>query len=181
MLTPATGEGRKLRGHSGRRLAGVQVRQVIMVDRPIEQVFEYISDFTTSAEWDPGTSSCHRTSGNGGEGTEYTKKWQRPGHRHGVDVVLTVTDYVPNHVFALHGSAGMADSLLRFTVRPATAGPGRSCTRLTFTGDYQFRGWVRLLGPLLPRIVKRASDEAQLRLEDALSRLPVSEDVRQAG
>ena len=159
----------------------MQVQQVIMVDRPIAQVFDYISDFTTSAVWDPGTSACHRVSGDGGEGTEYTKTWQRPGRRHGVEVRLTVTEYVPNRVFALHGSAGPVDSLLRFTVRPATAGPGRSCTRLTFTGDYQFRGWVRLLGPSLPRIVKRASDAVQVGLEDALLGLPANEGVSRAG
>jgi hypothetical protein len=84
-------------------------------------------------------------------------------------------------VFALHGSAGLVDSLLRFTVRPATAGPGRSCTRLTFTGDYAFRGAVRLLGPMLPRILKRASDAVQVGLEDALLRLPAAEEARKVG
>ena len=152
-----------------------------MVDRSIEQVFDYISDFTTSAEWDPGTSACHRASGDGGVGTEYRKTWQRPGRRHGVDVTLTVTEYVPSHVFALHGSAGLVDSLLRFTLRPATAGPGQSCTRLTFTGDYDFRGWIRLLGPALPRILRKASDAVQVGLEDALLRLPTNEDARKVG
>jgi carbon monoxide dehydrogenase subunit G len=159
----------------------VQVQQVIMVDRPIEQVFDYISDFTTSSQWDPGTSVCRQVAGDGGEGTEYTKTWQRPGRRHGVDVRLVVTEYVPNRVFALHGSAGLVDSLLRFTVRPATAGPGRSCTRLTFTGDYAFRGPVRLLGPMLTRILKRASDAVQVGLEDALLRLPTNEEARKVG
>ena len=158
----------------------MQVQQVIMVDRPIEQVFDYISDFTTSAVWDPGTATCHRVSGNGDVGTEYAKTWRRPGRRHRVDVRLTVTEYVQNHVFALHGSAGLVDSLLRFTVRPATAGPGQSCTRLTFTGDYVFRGWVRLLGPMLTRILKQASDAVQVRLEEELLRLPVDEGARQA-
>jgi carbon monoxide dehydrogenase subunit G len=159
----------------------VQVQQVVMVDRPIEQVFNYISDFTTSVQWDPGTSACHRVTGGGGEGTEYSKTWQRPGRRRGVDVRLTVTECVPNRVFALHGSAGLVDSLLRFTVRPATAGPGRSCTRLTFTGDYAFRGPVRLLGPMLPRILKRASDAVQVGLQDALLRLPVGEEAHRVG
>lgn len=155
-----------------------------MVDRPIGQVFDYLSDFTTSAEWDPGTAACVRTVGDGGDGTQYTKTWRRPGRRHGVDVVLTVTEYVPDHVFALHGTAGIVDSLLRFTMREATAGPGRSCTRVTFTGDYAFRGWVRLLGPLLPRILKRATSAVQEELEAALLRLPsgaVHEEARRVG
>lgn len=181
MLTTLPATDRELRGHSGRRLAGVQAQQVIMVDRPISQVFDYISDFTTSAEWDPGTVACVRTSGDGGVGTQYTKTWQRPGRHHGVDVVLTVTEYVPDHVVALHGTAGIVDSLLRFTVRPATAGPGLSCTRLTFTGDYAFRGWVRLLGPLLPRILERASRDVQHQLEAALLRLPSNDEARKVG
>ena len=34
-------------------------------------VFAYLSDFTTTTEWDPGTVSTTRVSGDGGVGTEY--------------------------------------------------------------------------------------------------------------
>ena len=35
-----------------------------------DRVFEYLSDFTTTTEWDPGTVA-ERVSGDGGVGTTY--------------------------------------------------------------------------------------------------------------
>ena len=34
-------------------------------------MFAYLSDFTTTNEWDPGTVSTERVSGDGGVGTTY--------------------------------------------------------------------------------------------------------------
>jgi hypothetical protein len=149
----------------------MQIQQVVVVDRPIRQVFDYVSDFTTVVEWDTGSASCTLVGGDGGEGSTYLKRWARPGRRHGVDVLLTVTECTPDRVFTLHGVGGPVDSRLRFTFRPSSAA-GRDGTRVTFTGDYRFRGWVRLLGPVLSRSLRRAGERVQDGLRDALLQLP---------
>jgi hypothetical protein len=33
----------------------MKVQRTIVVDKPLEAVFGYLSDFTTTTEWDPGT------------------------------------------------------------------------------------------------------------------------------
>jgi len=147
-----------------------------MVDRRLDDVFDYISDFTTTAEWDPGTVTTVRREGDGGVGTRYLNM-RRFGGR---TVVLdyTVTDCVANHVFALHGRTPSLDALVRFTVREATVGPHRLWTRLTFTGDYQFRGRSRLARPILASSLEQVCDAGQHGLEQALLARPRSTDIR---
>jgi hypothetical protein len=149
----------------------MQIQQVVVVDRPIGQVFDYVSDFTNVVEWDTGSASCTLVGGDGEEGSTYLKRWTRPGRRHGLDVLLTVTECTPDRVFTLHGVGGPVDSRLRFTFRTSSA-VGRDGTRVTFTGDYRFRGWVRLLGPVLSRSLRRAGERVQDALRDALLALP---------
>ena len=54
-----------------RRTSTVSVQRTIVVDTPIDLVFGYLSDFTTTTEWDPGTVRTDKQSGNGGVGTTY--------------------------------------------------------------------------------------------------------------
>lgn len=147
-----------------------------MVDRRIDDVFRYICDFTTTAEWDPGTVTTVRQEGDGGVGTWYLNTL-RFGRR---TVVLdyTVTECVENHVFALHGRNPTLDALVRFSVREATVGPHLLWTRLTFTGDYQFRGRSRLASPILASSLEQICDAGQQGLEKALLALPRSTDIR---
>jgi hypothetical protein len=34
--------------------------RTVIVDRPVDKVAAYLSDFSTSAEWDPHTVTCRR-------------------------------------------------------------------------------------------------------------------------
>jgi uncharacterized protein YndB with AHSA1/START domain len=49
----------------------MRLQRSVTVDASPEKVFAYLSDFTTTEEWDPGTVRCVRTSGDGGVGTVY--------------------------------------------------------------------------------------------------------------
>ncbi len=46
-------------------------REVIEVERPPAEVFRYVADFTTAAEWDPGIVSSTRSGGPEGVGARY--------------------------------------------------------------------------------------------------------------
>ena len=49
----------------------MKIVRTITVAKPVHLVFAYLSDFTTTTEWDPGTIRTTRASGDGGVGTEY--------------------------------------------------------------------------------------------------------------
>ena len=49
----------------------VIVARTLTVERPVAEVFAYVSDFTNTEEWDPGTVRTTLVSGEGGVGTTY--------------------------------------------------------------------------------------------------------------
>ncbi len=49
----------------------MKLRKTVVVEKPLDAVFSYLSDFTTTTDWDPGTVSTVRRHGNGGVGTTY--------------------------------------------------------------------------------------------------------------
>ena len=49
----------------------MRIERTVTTPTPLPTVFAYLSDFTTTTEWDPGTVRTVRESGNGGTGTRY--------------------------------------------------------------------------------------------------------------
>ncbi len=43
----------------------MRVERVVTTDKPLDLVYAYLSDFTNTTEWDPGTVSTERISGDG--------------------------------------------------------------------------------------------------------------------
>jgi uncharacterized protein YndB with AHSA1/START domain len=48
------------------------VERTFTVARPVEVVFDYLSDFTHTNDWDPGTIDTELLEGDGGVGTTYS-------------------------------------------------------------------------------------------------------------
>ena len=49
----------------------MKLLKTVVVGKPLDAVFGYLSDFTTTTDWDPGTVTTVRRHGNGGVGTTY--------------------------------------------------------------------------------------------------------------
>ena len=47
------------------------IERTVSTTAPPEKVFAYLLDFRHTTEWDAGTVSCERVSGDGGPGTVY--------------------------------------------------------------------------------------------------------------
>ncbi len=44
----------------------MRLARTVTTANPLDKVFAYLSDFTTTTEWDPGTVRTVRTAGDGG-------------------------------------------------------------------------------------------------------------------
>ena len=128
-------------------------------------VFAYLSDFTTTTEWDPGTVTTERVSGDGGVGTEYVNVSEFNGKRS--ELRYEVVELVPERRFALHGEGkgATADDVMEFE---PTEGGG---TRVTYTADIRLKGVLRLAEPFLGGAFKKLGDEAEAGMREALARL----------
>ncbi|WP_209020635.1 SRPBCC family protein [Nocardioides sp. 1609] len=108
------------------------VERTITVDRPLPAVWAFLSDFTTTEEWDPPTLSTERVSGDGGVGTTYHNVSKFDGRSTEVDYV--VTEYVEHERLQLRGRAAGLALLDTITVEDVPGG-----TRVTYQAVFSPR------------------------------------------
>ena len=142
----------------------MRIERTITTDRPIEAVFAYLSDFTNTTEWDPGTVRTTRTSGDGGVGTVYANTSKFLGRES--DLTYTVLERAANAKFALRGVNKTVTAHDTMTFRSVGGG-----TEVTYAADFEFSGVAKLLGPLLAPALKKLGDDAEAGMSKALARL----------
>lgn len=129
------------------------IAQSVTVNRPVEEVWDFISNFENTTRWSQGVLEARQTSdGPLGVGSTLQTVVRAFGRRRTADYL--VTEYEPNHAFAFTVTSGPMTSRARYSVEPAGAG-----TRLTASGEARARGLSKLLAPILVRIVKRHSQD----------------------
>jgi uncharacterized protein YndB with AHSA1/START domain len=140
------------------------IERTVSVDRPLEKVFDYLSDFTTTNEWDPGTVETVRVSGDGGVGTAYSNTSKFAGRK--TKLTYVVEKLEPGKVFALRGENGTVVAHDTMTFRRTTTG-----TSVTYLAVFDFKGPVKYVAPLMAPLFKRLGDEAEKGMREALERL----------
>src|SRR5699024_11010523 len=105
---------------------GMHIERTVTTAAPLEAVFGYLADFTTTTEWDPGTVRTSRVAGDGGVGTRYHNTSRFLGRE--TELTYVVEQLVPGGVIHLRGEnrTVVADDTMTF-VRTPTGG-----TRVTY-------------------------------------------------
>lgn len=129
-----------------------------------EAVFAYLSDFTNTAEWDPGTVRTTRVSGDGGVGTTYDNVSEFNGRE--TELTYVVTRHEESRLVQLRGTNKTVTAVDTMQVAPLGEG-----ARVTYTADFTFKGIARLAVPFLGRAMSKLGDEAEAGLREALGRL----------
>ena len=142
----------------------MRLRKTVTVDKPVDKVFAYLSDFATTTEWDPGTVQTVRIAGDGALGTEYRNTTKFAGRQ--TQLTYVVDELVPNQRFALYGENKTVSAHDTMTFRSSGAG-----TEVTYTADFTFKGPTRFLAALLKPAITRLGDRAEAGMRDALNRL----------
>lgn len=143
----------------------MDLTRTVTVDAPAERVFAYLSDFTTTTEWDPGTVRTTREDGDGEAGTRYRNVSRFMGRE--TELTYVVEERSPTRLFRVRGENGtvVAVDTMSFT---STADGG---TRVTYRASFALKGLARLAAPLLRRAFTRLGDQAEDGLRRALERL----------
>lgn len=147
----------------------MRLQKIVTVQKPLEEVFAYLSDFTTTTEWDPGTVKTVRTSGDGGFGTEYLNTSTFGGRQ--TQLTYVVTELVPNQRIALRGENKTVIAHDTMTFRRTSGGNATTFTEVTYTADFTFKGIARLLAPVLTPAFTKLGNEAERGMAAALKRL----------
>ena len=146
----------------------MQITRTIETTAPLDKVFAYLSDFTTSTEWDPGTVETTLVSGTGGVGTSYHNTSKFLGRE--TELIYTTKELVPNARLVMEGN----NKTVRATDTMTFSALGTG-TRVVYNADFAFKGAVKviapLLAPLLARAFKKLGDEAQVAMKSTLDEL----------
>ncbi len=143
----------------------MQISRTVEVDTPLEKVFAYLSDFTTTTEWDPGSVRTVRVDGDGGVGTTYHNTSKFNGRE--TELVYEVTELVEHKRFAVRGEnkSVVARDTMEFAETPSGG------SRVTYTADFTFKGLAKLAAPFLGGAFKKLGDEAEEGLLENLGKL----------
>jgi carbon monoxide dehydrogenase subunit G len=142
----------------------MRLQRTVVSGAPLAKVFDYLSDFTNTTEWDPGTVATVKERGDGGVGTTYLNTSEFLGRK--TELRYVVQELVPNQRILLRGENKTLTSVDTMTVRQAGAG-----TEVTYTAEFAFKGVARYIAPLLRPALARLGDRAETGLRQALSRL----------
>jgi uncharacterized protein YndB with AHSA1/START domain len=142
----------------------MRLERTVRTDKPVERVFAYLSDFTTTTEWDPGTVETTRASGDGGVGTVYRNVSKFAGRE--TELTYTVVELEPEQRIALEGrnKTVTAHDLMTFH----QVGTG---TEVRYVADFDFGLLTPVIGLLLRPFFTRLGDEAEKGMSEALARL----------
>ncbi len=142
----------------------MEIVRTVTVDRSIDQVWGYLSDFTHTTDWDPGTVRTERTSGDGGVGTRYHNVSKFLGRQTELD--YRVVEFAPNEKLALRGENATVVALDTMTLSGSA-----ERTTVTYRAAFEFKGIAKLVAPLLAPALRRLGDEAETGLREALTKL----------
>jgi uncharacterized protein YndB with AHSA1/START domain len=142
----------------------MRIERTVTVDVPVRRAFDYLADFTTTTEWDPGTVATVRREGDGGVGTTYRNTSRFLGRE--TSLTYVVEEFVRDERVRLRGENETVVSVDTMTFRPTSTG-----TEVTYTAEFTFKGSSRLLAPLLRPAFARLGSQAESGLRSALTRL----------
>lgn len=141
-----------------------KLERTVTVATSLDQVWHFLTDFTTTEQWDPPTVSTERVSGDGSVGTVYRNVSKILGRE--TEIEYTVVAVEPRSLFRLAGTTSSMKML--DTMRFEEAG-GR--VTVTYTVDFEPQGAAKLIAPLMPLGLKKLGDDAAERMRQVLEQL----------
>jgi Polyketide cyclase / dehydrase and lipid transport len=100
------------------------------IQQPREDVFGYLSDFSTTREWDPGVVEAERVNGQAvGEGTEFRLVAEFLGRKN--ELTYRIVEYDPPHAVTFLGENAAVISRDRITFESTAGGAHASPTTPT--------------------------------------------------
>lgn len=141
----------------------IEVTSSVDIDRPADEVFAYLADWTNNPTWQQGMRSCVTTSeGPVGVGSTYRQEASMLGRAITSD--FEVVAYEPDRVIRITTTSGSFPITVERRVEPRGAG---ACTASAHVqGDPS--GFFALATPVLRRMVDRSVRGDYRRLKQVL-------------
>jgi uncharacterized protein YndB with AHSA1/START domain len=140
----------------------VRLEASVVINRSIEEVFAFVTDFENASQWMSELVEGKQTSeGPLGVGTTLSGVAIPLGRR--VESTQKVVEYEPNSRFAYKSTSGPVASEDRYTLQSVAGG-----TKITREADAEMSGFFKLAEPLARRMMQRQFDTNFANLKDLL-------------
>lgn len=134
----------------------------VVINRPVEAIWAYISDFENMPLWNIGTLETRLTSDPPvRKGSTYIWVGQFLGRR--MEVTSEVTEFEPNRVWAYKTISGPFASAARYSLEPVNGG-----TQVTTSAEGEVGGFFKLAEPVMAAMTRRQFEGVLANLKDIL-------------
>ncbi|MDJ0868605.1 MAG: SRPBCC family protein [Myxococcota bacterium] len=137
-------------------------RFVDAIDLPLDPqtAFDYLADFSNTADWDPGVAAAERLdAGPLGPGSQFAVTVEFLGRR--IPFVYEIAEWEPPQRLVLRGEGGAVVSIDEIGVAPR----GDGC-RVTYEARVELKGIARVADPLLGLLFQRVGAVAARGLRE---------------
>ena len=139
----------------------ITVEHSVVINRPIEEVFDFMADIENAPQWRSGLVEVKKLSDELVVGAKATEVLQFLGRR--METTYEITEYEPNKKFSFKTTSGPVPMEGGFTVESAEGG-----TKVTFKIQGEAGGFFKLAEPILARMVRRQVETDHGNLKDLL-------------
>lgn len=134
------------------------------IDRPVEEVFEYVTNVENDEEWHPNVTETSEFDGEMSEGTTWTMSYDSPFGTTELHEECIV--FEPPNRYGYETKNGLFGGRIRTTESVFNFTQDGDGTQVTISGETQVKGLLRVLQPLFKRMV---TDELQSQLTELKS------------
>jgi uncharacterized membrane protein len=141
----------------------INVQESIVINRPIDEVFAFVANFENHPQWESNFQKVKLLSSTpSGVGTTYQCDMKLPGQT--ATSKFEITEYEVNKKIAFEGEpAGPAKPDGSFLFEAVPGG-----TKITLVPQPKFRGFFKLLEPLMAGYVRKQNQEHLKKLKSVL-------------
>ncbi len=140
----------------------VKIEVSVVINRPVEDVFAFVSNPKNDSQWQSNTTETKITSqGPIGVGTTYRDVTQFLGRR--IESIYEFTEYEANRKLSLKSTSGPIPLEATITCEPVEDG-----TKVNFSARAEPGGFFKLAEPLVARMAQRTWATNYANLKDLL-------------
>jgi uncharacterized protein YndB with AHSA1/START domain len=144
----------------------MQFTKTVTIQRPIDEVFAYLSDAENDAKWRTNVKEIKRVSGGerSGVGTIYRQEVKGPFGT-GFPADLRYTEFEPNRRLAFETIKGAVRPSAVLELAPLST----TATEVRFTMTWVPEGGIKVAAPLIGRMLQRGINESYENLTRVLA------------
>ncbi len=138
----------------------------IMIDRPVEEVFAYVTDVTNDPAWHTDVLEARKTSeGPIGMGTVWRSRFKPTMGISEGD--MEVVGFEPNRTQVMRGQIGPMQPTLTYLLEPSDGG-----TKFTRRIEINVSGWMKIMQPMMGMMLPKQNRGFLANLKRVLESSP---------